>query len=384
MTEIKIIKRCPRCGVIIQSIDRNLPGYVHELYYQKLEVVLCESCFFETKQIEEDAFKEPQVDEDYLKILRLMKSQNAIIIYVIDLFLMQTTFSKKINEIINGMDVIAVLNKRDLFPALSESTISSYALQRIKLGGLEIKETMITDKQHDYDIGDLSRLVEKYEGIERRNVYLIGTTSSGKSSIFNAYLKNYSNVTDKLITTAPFLDTPIRVMSVPLDEHFFLYDVPGYILENSLLSIVDKSNRKVILPTDKINITTFPMMPKTSIIIGGVARFDFISGKRTSVSLYLSKQVDIRRVPLASAEKQFADILKAGKAKPSSKAVASSDDMIAYEINVDEVRDREVDVGIVGLGFIRFKTNKQSVRLLVPKKVGIYSAYKEEEQNSDK
>jgi uncharacterized protein with PIN domain len=45
MTEIRRIRRCPGCGVILQSIDDSLPGYVPEKHFERHEVILCQSLF---------------------------------------------------------------------------------------------------------------------------------------------------------------------------------------------------------------------------------------------------------------------------------------------------------------------------------------------------
>lgn len=380
MKDIKLIKRCPRCGVIIQSADRNLPGYVNEHYYRNIEVVLCETCFFEQKKVEEEALRDPEIDEEYLKIFRHIRKENAIVIYVIDLFLIQSTFSKEISDTLNDLDMIAVLTKQDLFNFKTHEEVMDFAKKRLDLGGLKPKEIIVADKKEDYNIGDINKLITKYEKVEKRNVYLIGTASSGKSSIFNTYLKKYSNKTDKNITTTPFLNTKIRVMSVPLDNKYFLYDLPGYVLENSVLATLDKANRRLVLPTIQVTPQTHSVLPKTSFILGGIARIDFVAGKRTNLNFYFSRAIEIKKYPLAAADKQFSLILKSGKAKPSSKAVISLDDLIAYEVQVKNGA-QSVDVGIVGLGFIRFKAENQVLRLLVPKKVGIYSTYQEEDED---
>ena len=44
MNEMRIIRRCPGCGVSLQTIDQQLPGNVPVKHVDRHEVVLCQRC----------------------------------------------------------------------------------------------------------------------------------------------------------------------------------------------------------------------------------------------------------------------------------------------------------------------------------------------------
>ncbi len=369
MTEIRRIRRCPGCGVILQSIDDSLPGYVPEKHFERHEVVLCQRCFKLQHYGEDIAPKEPRVNEEFLKILDQARLENALIVYVLDLFSFDSSFSNDVNEKIKGLDIIGVANKRDLFPkSVKDDKLRDYVLSRAKKAGLTIDDLVIASPIKKYNIDAVKAQIEaKRQG---RNVYVIGATSSGKSSLVNAYIKQFLNTTQMLITTSPFPGTTLRVIEIPLDESSHLYDTPGFVLDTSLVSQVEREVIRSIVPRTEIKPRTFQLMAKQSIIIGGLARFDFMSGKPTGFTCYFSNLVEIKRSALVNADKTFDSLVSQNKIRPTSKIVKSFQDLEAFEADI--IDKGRIDIGIVGLGWITFTGNKQDIRVSAPKGIAVY------------
>lgn len=370
MTELKRIRRCYGCGVILQSLDENLPGYVPEIQLEKHEVVLCQRCFKLQHYGVEDPLKEPTVDADFLHILSEAKREKALIVYVFDLFSFESSFVKTINNEIKGMKVLIVANKRDLLPReVSDKKLSDYVLSRAKEAGLVVSDIVITSPIKNYNMDELKEKIEKYR--KGKNVYVIGAASSGKSSIVNGFLKTYSNKTNYLITTSPYPGTTLRVINIPLDDSTVLYDTPGISVDNSLIFKVEKEVLKIITPKVEVKPRTFQLNSGQSLIIGGIARFDFVKGPRTGFSLYLANPVAVTRSKIERADHTLESLIKAKTVKPISKVVQSIKDLEAFELIIKD--DKRVDVGITGLGWMTFKSKGQVLRVLAPKGVRIYT-----------
>jgi len=370
MTELKRIRRCYGCGIILQSLDEKLPGYVPEIQLEKHEVVLCQRCFKLQHYGVEDPLKEPTVDADFLHILSEAKKEKALIVYVFDLFSFESSFVNAINNEIKGMTVLAVANKRDLLPReISDKKLSDYVLGRTKDAGLIVSDIVITSPIKNYNMDELKEKIEKYR--KGNNVYVIGAASSGKSSIVNGFLKNYSNKTTNLITTSPYPGTTLRVINIPLDDTTVLYDTPGIGVDNSLIFKVEKEVLKIITPKIEVKPRTFQLNAGQSLIIGGIARFDFVKGPRTGFSLYLANPVGVTRSKIERADHTMESLIKVKTVKPVSKIVQNIKDLEAFEVIIKD--DKRVDVGITGLGWVTFKSNGQVLRVLVPKGVRIYT-----------
>ncbi len=369
MTEIRRIRRCPGCGVILQSIDETLPGFVPEKHMERHEVVLCQRCFKLQHYGEDISPKEPRVNEEFLKILAQAKAENALIIYVLDLFSFDSSFSPDVNEMIRGLDIIGVANKRDLFPkSVKDEKLRAYVLSRTEKVGLTLIDLVIASPIKKYNIDEVKLQIEKHR--DGRNVYVIGATSSGKSSLVNAFMRQFLNTTSFMITTSPFPGTTLRVIEIPLDEKSHLYDTPGYALDTSLISKVERDVIRTIVPRTEIKPRTYQISPKQSVILGGLARFDFMSGKATGFTFYMSNLVELKRSLLSNADKTFDTLVSQNRIRPTSKLVKSFQDLEAFEVAI--VDKGRLDIGIVGLGWINFAGNKQNIRILAPKGVGIY------------
>ena len=369
MTEIKRIRRCPGCGVILQTIDESLPGYVPEKHIERHEVVLCQRCFKLQHYGEDIAPREPRVNEEFLKIVNQAKAENALIIYVLDLFSFDSSFSKDVNDVIKDLDIIGVANKRDLFPkSVKDEKLREYVNTRAKNAGLNFDALVIASPIKKYNIDEVKEALERMR--KGRNVYVIGATSSGKSSLVNAYMKQFMNTTQTMITTSPFPGTTLRVIEIPLDETSRMYDTPGYVIDTSLISQVEREVVRQILPRVEVKPRTFQLMPKQSVIIGGLARFDFMAGKPTGFTFYASNMVEIKRASLINADKTFDSLVVHNKIRPTSKIVRAFADLEAFELAVAD--KGKIDVGIVGLGWVSFVGNKQNIRVLAPKGIMVY------------
>lgn len=370
MTELKRIRRCYGCGIILQSLEPNLAGYVPEVQLEKHEVVLCQRCFKLQHYGQEDTLKEPTVDSDFLHILSEAKKQNALIVYVFDLFSFESSFVKAINKEIKGTTVLVVANKRDLLPReVSDKKLSEYVLGRAKKGGLTVSDIVITSPIKKYNMDELKEKIDQYR--QGRNVYVIGAASSGKSSIVNGFLKCYSNKTNCMITTSPYPGTTLRVINIPLDDSSVLYDTPGISIDNSLIFKVEKEVLKIITPKVEVKPRTFQLNSGQSLIIGGIARFDFVKGPRTGFTLYLANPVIVTRTRIERADHTLESLIKVKTVKPISKVVQSIKDLEAFEVVIKD--EKRIDVGITGLGWMTFNSNGQVLRVLAPKGVRIYT-----------
>lgn len=369
MTEIRKIRRCPGCGIILQSLDETLPGYVPEKHLERHEVVLCQRCFKLQHYGEDIAPHEPRVNEEFLTIVEQARRENALIIYVLDLFSFDSSFSPEVNEKIKNLDIIGVANKRDLFPkSVKDDKIREYVKRRAEEAGLVFDSIVIASPLKKYNIDELKLHLEQRR--QGRNVYVIGATSSGKSSLVNAYMKQFMNTTTMMITTSPFPGTTLRVIEIPLDESSRLFDTPGYALDTSIISQVERDVIRQIVPRTEIKPRTFQLAAKQSIIFGGLARFDFMKGKTTGFTCYFSNMVEIKRSALVNADKTFENLVTKNKVRPTSKIVKSVTDLEAFEVAIAD--KGRLDIGIVGLGWINFAGNKQTIRVLTPKGVLVY------------
>ena len=71
--------------------------------------------------------------------------------------------------------------------------------------------------------------MEKIEQYRKgRDVYVVGVTNVGKSTLINAIIQEITGDKD-IITTSRFPGTTLDKIEIPLDDGSYIYDTPGII-----------------------------------------------------------------------------------------------------------------------------------------------------------
>ena len=203
----------------------------------------------------------------------------------------------------------------------------------------------------------------------KKDVYFIGAVSSGKSSLIKTLLRNYKNETSRFITTSIYPNTTLAVQEIPLSENRSIFDTPGISINNSLLGLAEKEVVKIIVPRKEIKARTYQLMPKQTILIGGIARLDFVSGPFTSFTFYFAEGVKLSRSQTSKADSTFNNVVALKKTSPISHLVDKTSDLDAFEFTTHE--DIKYDVSWNGLGFVSFKGNGRVIRIFAPRGVAI-------------
>ena len=339
---------CYGCGQKLQSDDENLSGYVPEKVLNNKEDVLCQRCF--RLQHYNTNSEVEMVDDDYEKILAKITKEDALIVYILDIFNFEASLIKNLKKYINNKDLIVLINKRDIIPSsVKDEKILSWVKKRLKKEGLNnIKETIISSGITNYNIDLILEKISEFRN--ERNVYIIGNSNVGKSTFINSLLKNYSNETSHLITTSTFPGTTLNVIEIPLDQKSYIYDSPGLIAKDLMWNVVEPKNLKLLLPKKEIKPINFQIKPKQSIIIGGLAIVDFIENDNNEATFYFSTFVNLHRCKTEKCKNTFNNLIKGNAIRPTSPFIKKYDDLNTQEVTIDN--KQKMDIVIRGYGWI--------------------------------
>lgn len=298
--------RCIGCGAILQDVYPNEEGYTKDLSNE-----LCERCF----NIKHYNRYVRVKDKDYTQIIKEIDLKKDLIILVTDFLNLYNLDDLKVDS-----PVILVVTKADLLP---RSINKEGLLKRIKCK-LNVVSKILISSKNNFNLDLLYSEILKYK--KTNNVYVIGYTNAGKSTLVNKMLKNYGNIVGE-ITTSNLPSTTLDLISNKVNDELTLIDTPGLLDSGSLVLLSSKELLKKITPKKEIRPISYQVKGKQYLLFEDFMRLDL---EDTNIICYMSNDIEIRRV-----YKDRESILK----------------RYDFKIGINQ------DLVIKGLGFITFKKN---------------------------
>lgn len=275
-------KICRGCGALFQSNNPELEGFIKE--ENKEKSTLCERCFKIRNYGEYQ--KITKKNDDFFEILKQINETGDLVVLVIDIF----NINKDIKEICSyfkNNDVLVVLNKRDVLPlSVKINNLLAY-VDRLGINYID-KLIISTAKNYNFDL--LMNKINTYK--KSKNVYVVGFTNVGKSSMINKIIYNYSDsILD--VTTSVLPSTTLSNVKVDVNENLTLIDTPGIIDDGSIMNYLEPEKLKKVLPRNEIRTITYQIRSKQSIFIEDLVRID--CEMSNNLTLYFSNKLDITR-----------------------------------------------------------------------------------------
>lgn len=279
-------KKCLGCGALFQTEDPEKAGFIEKENFDK--AVICKRCFRIKNYGDYEVINKDI--KDYEKIFDEISKRRDLILFLCDIF----TLDESLNYInkLNGK-VILVITKKDLLPkSVKEYKLINYIKKNYNLNIVDI---IFVSSNKNYNIDFLYNLINKCK--VSNNVYLVGNTNAGKSTLINALIKSYGK-NDSFITTSSLPATTIDLIEVKLNDGLTLVDTPGLVSPNNYLTNLSLKEVKKILPKVEIKPRTYQMKPNQSLLIGDYARIDYLSENQNSFTIYLSNNIKVDRINL--------------------------------------------------------------------------------------
>ena len=375
MEQISKVRKCYKCGITLQSEDPSKEGYVSAevLNNPNQNFTFCLKCF------EEERFhslsNEPYIDEEFLEVLKQAVEKNCLIVYVVNLYSFETSFSKEVIDIVKDARLMVVGTKFDLLPEeVTRENTADYVAHRCRVAGLNINsnDVYIVSKKDPDSVRET--LTQIFELKNAKDVFVIGSQDAGKTALINAFLKIYSNLSNGNIVTHNYKDTHLKVMEIPLTNKSSMYETPGISITNSFLFGLDNKALKELYLTKKVEAREITLSKGQSIFIGGLGIVELVSGDKLDLKCYFHENLDLYKNRFADLETKFVKLVKKGELTPSFNKIQSTKDMEVFEISFNYEKFSSRDIGFTGLGWITAAAKKQTIRVYVPKGVSIYTS----------
>ncbi|XP_039479867.1 nitric oxide-associated protein 1 [Drosophila santomea] len=222
---------CNGCGANLHCSNASLPGYIPSEIFrgrtqEELQTITCKRCYFLNHyNIALDVEVAPST---YVDTISRIQDKFALAIVLVDLLDFPCSIWPGMQNILGPKrPVFLVGNKVDLLPRDSNVYLQHIkdSLQRefIKHGGgdgLNIKNVSLISAKTGYGIEELITQLHKtwaYKG----DVYLLGCTNVGKSSLFNIllnsdYCRPEASDLVRKATTCPWPGTTLKLLRFPI------------------------------------------------------------------------------------------------------------------------------------------------------------------------
>lgn len=321
---------CRGCGATLQIENSEREGYT-----KNLENRFCERCFRiknynEYKRLEKNG-------EDFLTIVKGIGEKPNLVVLVVDLFQIPEELEGMMEIIKNP--ILLVLTKRDIFPvSLYEERLKDY----FKNLSNRILDTIVISANKNYHFDELMESIYRYK--VGNEVYVVGYTNAGKSSMINKILEDYTEQIPD-ITTSMLPSTTIQEISIKIDEELTLIDTPGLLEQGSLLNLLSGEELKKVTPKKTIHPITYQIKDNQDIFIENYVRIECRG--ENNITFYFSNSLRIDR---------------------SFKQTEKLKDLEKKEIFVSS----KEDVVIKGLGFFKVMNEDKLIIYTIPG-VSIYT-----------
>ena len=339
--------RCIGCGAVIQSEDPKEPGYTPQAAIKKgLEnnELYCQRCF-RLRHYNEIA-PVSLTDDDFLQLLNHIRDANALIVYVVDIFDFNGSLIPGLHRFVGDNPVLLVGNKEDLLPwSLRRSRLRDWIRQQANLAGIRPIDTVLVSAKKNHQIEDLLNEIEKYR--HHRDVYVVGVTNVGKSTLINQIIKQRKGVQD-LITTSRFPGTTLDKIEIPLDDGHELVDTPGIIHQHQMAHVLPATALKLISPQKEIKPRTYQLSDGQTIFLGGIGRFDYLKGPKVGVVAYFDNNLNLHRTKLSNADHFYQKHLGELLTPPTLEDKEQIPPLERFEFSTSE----KTDLVFEGLGWI--------------------------------
>ena len=273
-------KVCIGCGSKFQTLDKNKEGYINPKVYEK--ATLCERCFKIKYYGEAYVTDNPK---DKTSLIKMINDSKKSVVYLVDTL----TISKESLSVIDSLSnkVYLVLTKRDLLPkSVKNSKLKEY-ISNLTL----IKDVFVISALKNNGVTELyNELIKNNE----KSVYVIGYTSSGKSTFINKLLT--LNGKSGNITTSSLPNTTLECINIKLNDKLTLIDTPGFVSENSSYNFIDVDIYKKLLPKSVIKPKVYTIKKDFMIILGDIIRIENNSNEDVNLVFYFKNEIKLNKM----------------------------------------------------------------------------------------
>ncbi|MGN7164257.1 ribosome biogenesis GTPase YqeH [Paenibacillus cellulositrophicus] len=343
--------KCSGCGIAIQTEQPELPGYTPEKAMDR-DPVICQRCF-RIKNYNEASSVTVDQDE-FLRLLSQIGGKNALVIHIVDLFDFEGSLISGLQRFVGNNPVILAVNKIDLLPKVTNwNKVRNWVQKQCKEHGLKTEEIVLCSAKKNQGFDRLLDTVASYRG--DRDVYVVGATNVGKSTLINRLIRDYSDLEQEL-TVSRYPGTTLDMVNIPLDDGRFIIDTPGIVYPWRYSELVTREDLGAVMPDNPLKPAVYQLNEGQTLFFGAMARFDFIQGERQSFTCFVGSRVGIHRTKLERADELYAEHAGELLSPPNRENIGKLPEWTRHEFRIK--RGMRMDLFVSGLGWVKVNSDQ--------------------------
>ncbi|WP_046213615.1 ribosome biogenesis GTPase YqeH [Paenibacillus wulumuqiensis] len=357
--------KCSGCGIVLQNESPDHPGYIPAQALERTPL-LCQRCFRIRNYNESSTVTVDQ--SEFLRLLGQVGEQDALVIHIVDLFDFHGSVISGLQRFVGNNPVVLAVNKIDLLPKVTNwNKLRNWVQKEAKELGLKVEDIVLCSAKQNTGFDRLLDIVGSMRG--DRDVYVVGATNVGKSTLINRLISDYSDLEEEL-TTSRYPGTTLDTVNIPLDDGHYIIDTPGIVYESRYTELVNKQDLAAIMPDKPLKPLVYQLNQGQSLFFGAMVRFDYIQGGRQSFTLYLNNRLKIHRTKLERADELYANHAGEMLAPPVKADLDKLPAWTRHELRIP--KGKPTDIFISGLGWIKANsTDGALVAVHLPKGVKV-------------
>ncbi|MFC0395512.1 ribosome biogenesis GTPase YqeH [Paenibacillus mendelii] len=356
---------CAGCGIRLQTESTDKPGFIPAAAIDK-DPAICQRCF-RIKNYNEAASVAIDHDE-FLRLLGGIAATDSLVVHIVDLFDFEGSLISGLQRFVGNNPVLLVVNKMDLLPkGANHNRLRNWVQKQAKSQGLRTVDVVLCSAKKNIGFDRVIEALGEYRG--NRDVYVVGATNVGKSTLINRLIHDYSDL-ERELTTSRYPGTTLDAVHIPLDDGNVIIDTPGIVYPHRMTEVVPRGVLQALLPEKEIKPLVYQLNAKQTLFIGALARFDFVEGDRQSFTLYISSGLTVHRTKLERADELYNDHKGELLSPPNKEQLEEIPAWTRHRLTIR--RGTETDVFISGLGWIHVNgTTGALVDVYAPKGIRV-------------
>lgn len=332
--------RCIGCGGPLQNHDPQEAFYTPKAYDEKTPVY-CERCYKirHYGQIKPSFMTETMVYET----LHQVEKRPGVMVLVTDALDFLGSIHPFFVALSEAKRTIVIVNKVDVLPqSVALKTLQTRFQMKAKNAGLHVDELLLVSALKKKNIDALHQaLVRASRG---QDLYLMGLTNVGKSSILNALLAAQGHSPTITTSYQPHVTQDLIPFAI---GHQTLYDTPGLTSQHSYRYYLQGASLRSVLPLKEIKPRVYQHLKGQTFFIGGLCYLVCEANEKSTLIAYFSEKLRVHH-----RQSQDDYLFHAMKKGHFLIPPMTSDRPSKMKKTTLSAKGKKVDIIVPGLGFM--------------------------------